>query len=152
MEKEILLTEAGLEKLKKQLSDLKARRKQVAERIRLAREFGDLSENSEYEDARNEQSFVEGKIEDLEEMISRARVVSRTQTADKIEMGSLVKLKLEQDEFTYEIVGANESSPINGKISAESPLGFSLIGKTKGDKVEINTPNGKIIYDVLEVK
>jgi transcription elongation factor GreA len=152
MEKEILLTEAGLEKLKKQLSDLKARRKQVAERIRLAREFGDLSENSEYEDARNEQSFVEGKIEDLEEMILRARVVSRTQTADKIEMGSLVKLKLEQDEFTYEIVGANESSPINGKISAESPLGFSLIGKTKGDKVEINTPNGKIIYDVLEVK
>lgn len=152
MEKEILLTQAGLEKLKKQLADLKSRRKQVAERIRLAREFGDLSENSEYEDARNEQSFVEGKIEDLEDMISRARVVSKNGVGDKIEMGSVVKLKLEQDELTYEIVGANESSPLSGKISAESPLGFSLIGKAKGDKVEINTPNGKIIYDILEVK
>jgi len=151
MAKEILLTSAGLEKIKKELAELKARRKVVAERIRTAREFGDLSENSEYEDARNEQSFVEGRIEEMEGMILSARIVNKN-GSDKIEMGSIVTLKLNGEKFSYEIVGANESDPINGKISAESPLGFALTGKGKGDKVDITTPGGTNTYEIVEVK
>ncbi len=152
MPKETLLTQAGLEKLKLQLKELKERRKTVAERIKIAREYGDLSENSEYDDARNEQSFVEGKIQDLEEMIKNARVVAKSAANDKIEMGSTVTLKNADDTFSYEIVGANESDPLHGKISAESPMGFSLIGKAKGEKVDITTPNGTTTYEIVEVK
>lgn len=152
MTKEILLTVEGLEKIKQELANLKARRKTVAERIRIAREFGDLSENSEYEDARNEQSFVEGRIEEMEAMILRARVVAKNGGAGKIEMGSIVTLKNGGDTFSYEIVGVNESDPAHGKISAESPLGFSLTGKNKGEQVEIKTPGGMMTYDIVEVK
>lgn len=152
MAKEILLTKEGLEKIKQELADLKARRKTVAERIRIAREYGDLSENSEYDDARNEQSFVEGRIEELQNMILRARVVAKTTGVGKVEMGSVVTLKNDGDTFTYEIVGVNESDPMNGKISAESPLGFSLTGKAKGEQVEITTPNGKTTYNIVDIK
>ena len=152
MAKEILLTQVGLEKLKLELKSLKERRKVVAERIRIAREYGDLSENSEYDDARNERSFVEGRVQDLEEMIKNARVVAKTGSAGKIEMGSIVTLKADTDTFSYEIVGANESDPMKGKISAESPLGFSLIGKAKGEKVDIKTPGGTTTYSIIEVK
>jgi transcription elongation factor GreA len=151
MKKEILLTQAGLEKLKKELIDLKARRKTVADRIRTAREFGDLSENSEYEDARNEQSFVEGRIEELENMILSARVVAKN-GSDKIEMGSVVTIKMGGESVSYELVGANESDPIHGKISVESPLGFALVGKAKGEKVEIKTPGGMNTYEIVAVK
>jgi len=152
MIKEIQLTQQGLEKLKKELADLKARRKVVAERIKTAREFGDLSENSEYEDARNEQSFVEGRIEELIEMIAHAKVVAKNGTNGHVEMGSVVTLKADGEEFSYEIVGANESDPGAGKISSESPLGYSLLGKGKGEEAEINTPNGKLIYKIVTVK
>ncbi|MEI6039796.1 MAG: transcription elongation factor GreA [Candidatus Berkelbacteria bacterium] len=152
MPKETLLTQQGLEKLKKELKELKERRKTVAERIRIAREYGDLSENSEYDDARNEQSFVEGKIQDLEEMIKNAKVVVKSASSNKVEMGSTVTLKLDNDSFSYEIVGANESDPLKGKISAESPLGFSLIGKAKGEKVDIKTPGGTTTYLIVDVK
>ena len=152
MTKEILLTKQGLEKLKEELKQLKLRRKNIAERIGTAREYGDLSENSEYDDARNEQAFVEGRIQDLESMIKNARVVAKTGLVGKVEMGSVVTLKLDSDTFSYEIVGANESDPASGKISAESPLGFCLIGKAKGEKVSITTPNGSISYDIIGIK
>lgn len=152
MSKETLLTKQGLEKLKENLKKLKEKRKVISERISIAREYGDLSENSEYDDARNEQSFVEGKIQDLEEMIKTSKVVAKTNSSDKIEMGSVVTLKADSDTFSYEIVGANESDPASGKISAESPLGFSLIGKAKGEKVEIKTPGGTTSYQIIEVK
>lgn len=152
MAKEILLTAEGLEKIKKELVELKARRKTVAERIRNAREYGDLSENSEYDDARNEQSFVEGRIEELAAMILRARVVAKNGGAGKIEIGSVATLQNNGDTFSYEIVGANESDPLHGKISAESPLGFSLLGKAKGEKVEITTPAGITTYNIVDVK
>jgi len=151
MKKEVLLTQQGLEKLKKELADLKVRRKEVVERIRLAREFGDLSENSEYEDARNEQSFVEGRIEEVQDIITHAKIVKKGGSG-KIEMGSIVELSLDGEQFSYEIVGANESDPIHGKISSESPLGFGLLGKVKGDKVEINMPAGKTVYQIVDVK
>lgn len=152
MTKEILLTQQGLEKLKEELKNLKERRKQVADRIKIAREYGDLSENSEYDDARNEQSFVEGRIQDLQEMIKNARVVSKNGSVGKIEMGSVATLKIDGETFSYEIVGANESDPVNGKISAESPLGFALTGKAKGEKVDITTPGGTTTYEIIEVK
>lgn len=152
MAKEVLLTKEGLEKLKLQMKELKLRRKAVAERISVAREYGDLSENSEYDDARNEQSFIEGKIQDLEEMIKNSKVVVKSASAGKIEMGSVVMLKDGSDTFSYEIVGANESDPAQGKISVESPLAFSLIGKLKGEKVDIKTPGGATTYQIIDVK
>lgn len=152
MAKEILVTQSGLEKLKQELKELKERRKQVADRIKIAREYGDLSENSEYDDARNEQSFVEGRIEDLQSMIKNARVVNKNGSADKVEMGSIVTLKSGGETFSYEIVGANESDPVNGKISAESPIGFALVGKSKKEKVDITTPGGTTTYEIVEVK
>jgi len=146
------LTEKSLEKIKEELSNLKGRRKEVAERIRIAREFGDLSENSEYEDARNEQSFVEGRIEELTDMIAKAKVVAKNGANTNIEIGSIVTLDLAGQSVTYELVDATESDPGSGKISVESPIGHSLIEKSKGDKVEIKTPGGMTSAQIIEVK
>jgi transcription elongation factor GreA len=151
MTSQILLTTQGLEKLRNELDNQKKRRKDVVERIRTAREYGDLSENSEYEDAKNEQSFVEGRILELEEMIRRAKVVAKNGDG-KVEMGSVVSLKMDGQTLEYTIVSSSESDPASGKISSESPLGYSLFGKVKGDKVEIATPNGKIDCEIVEIK
>ena len=151
MQEQILLTTLGYEKIQKELQELKGRRQQMAERIRLAREFGDLSENSEYEDAKNEQSFMEGRILELEEMLRRAKVVAKNGT-DKVEVGSVVILKMDGQTLEYTIVGASESDPASGKISVESPLGYSLIDKVKGERVEIATPNGKMTCEIIAIK
>lgn len=148
---DILLTSEGLQKIQQELSSLKERRKSVAERIRNAREYGDLAENSEYEDAKNEQSFVEGRILELEEMLRRSKVVAKNGT-DKVEMGSTVVLKLDGKTLEYTIVSSSESDPASGKISSESPFGYSLLGKTKGEVVEINTPNGKMSCLIVAIK
>jgi len=152
MEETIYVTQKGLEKLKQELSDLKERRKKVVERIKIAREFGDLSENSEYEDARNEQSFIEGRIEEVQDMLTRAKVVAKNGNGGKVELGSLVTLKMDGEELIYELVGATESDPSSGKISIESPIGYSLMGKVKGEAVEIHTPNGKMICKIVDLK
>ena len=152
---EILLTSSGLEKIQKELADLKERRKIVVERIRAAREYGDLAENSEYEDAKNEQSFVEGRILELEEILRRAKVVAKKNAeegTDKVEIGSTAVLKMNGHTIEYTLVGASESDPALGKISTESPLGHSLLGKTKGEKVEITTPNGKMTCKIIAIK
>lgn len=151
MGNEILLTLSGLEKIQKELAALKERRKGVVERIRAAREYGDLSENSEYEDAKNEQSFTEGRILELEEMLRRAKIVSKNGT-DKVEIGSTITLKMDGQTLEYTLVGASESDPAKGMISIDSPLGHSLMGKTKTEKVEIATPNGKTTYTIIAVK
>jgi len=151
MTEEILLTSEGLEKIQKELAALKDRRKFIIERIRAAREYGDLAENSEYEDAKNEQSFAEGRILELEEMLRRARVVAKNGT-DKVEIGSAVVLKMDGQTIEYKLVGALESDPASGKISIESPLGHSLLGKVKGEKVEITTPNGKMTCVITAIK
>ncbi len=148
----MFLTQSGLEKLKEELKNLKEKRKKVAERIKIAREFGDLSENSEYEDARNEQSFVEGRIQELEEMIRTAKVIKKNSNGEKADLGSIVTLKNDSEKVTYELVGANESDPVNGKISIESPIGYCVQGKAKGEKVEIKTPNGKTTYKIIDIK
>jgi len=147
---QLLLTNQGLEKLKIELEGLKERRKAVVERIKTAREYGDLSENSEYEDAKNEQSFVEGRIMEVEEMIKRAKVVARNGTGS-VELGSSVILKMDGQKLEYTIVSSSESDPAKGMISSESPIGHSLMGKTKGEKVEISTPNGKMECEIIGI-
>ena len=147
----MFLTQSGLEKLKLELANLKGRRQEIAERIKTAREFGDLSENSEYEDARNEQSFVEGRIQELGEMVKNAKVMAKN-GGDKIELGSIVSMDMAGDKVTYELVGANESDPSGGKISIESPIGHSLVGHVKGEKVEIHLPSGILTCKILDIK
>ncbi|MFA6492701.1 MAG: transcription elongation factor GreA [Patescibacteria group bacterium] len=151
MQDQILLTAQGYEKIKQELQKLKSRRQQISERIKTAREFGDLSENSEYEDAKNEQSFVEGRILELEEMIRRAKITVRNST-DKVELGTTVTLKIDGETLEFTIVGASESDPASGRISVDSPIGHSLMDKSKGEKVEILTPNGKMNCEIIEVK
>jgi transcription elongation factor GreA len=147
------LTKEGLTRLQEELSNLKGRRREVAERIKTAREFGDLAENSEYEDARNEQSFLEGRIEEVEEMIRHAVVLAKNGNGGgKAELGSIVTLQMDGEKLVYELVGATESDPSHGKISVESPLGYCLMGKTKGEEVQISIPNGKTTYKIVAIK
>lgn len=150
--KNIVLTVEGLEKLKEELAALKLRRKEVSDRIQVAKEYGDLSENAEYDDARNEQSFVEGRIQELEETLKKAKVVAKQAGGSTVAVGSKVTVEIEGDKETYEIVGINESDPLNGKVSIESPIGKAMMGAKKGETVEVSAPGGKLAYKVLEIK
>ncbi len=154
-EKEVLLTPAGLKKLEEELENLKSvKRKEVAERIKLAISYGDISENSEYEDAKNEQAFVEGRIITLEKMLRNARVIHEEEVDTRVvSIGSTVKVRdVEFDEdIEYVIVGSAESDPMENKISNESPVGRTLLGKKVGAKVEVQAPDGKIEYEILEI-
>lgn len=153
-EKEVLLTKEGLEKLESELDYLKnTKRIEVAQRIKIAIGFGDLSENSEYEDAKNEQAMVEGQIVELEAKIRNARVIENTGGKGRVNIGSTVKLlhipkKLEME---YTIVGSTESDPAARRISNESPLGSAIIGHKKGEIVEVAAPKGIIEYKILDI-
>ena len=155
-EKEVFLTREGLTKLEDELEHLKAvKRREVAERIKEAISFGDLSENSEYEESKNEQAFIEGRIITLEKMLRNARVISEEDMQHGVvTVGSTVKLKdLEFDDIVnYTIVGSAESDPANNKISNESPVGQALLGKTKGAVVEVTVPAGVLQYEILDIK
>ncbi len=155
-EKETILTPEGLHKLEDELEHLKTvRRKEVAERIKQSKEFGDLMENSEYEDAKNEQAFVEGRILQLEVMLRNARVIdNHAAPPDRVAVGSMVRVKdlSAGDEITYKIVGSAEADPDQDKISNESPVGRALLGKRKGDTVDVTVPAGKIRYSILQIK
>ena len=153
-EKETIVTTEGLKQLEKELENLKTvKRREVAERIKQAIEFGDISENSEYEDAKNEQAFIEGRISTLNQMISHAKVIAESSRKDIVSIGSTVLIKdLEFDEeFKYTIVGSVEADPDANKISNESPVGSAILGKTKGDVVEVSVPAGKVRYEILEI-
>lgn len=155
MNKEIVMTYAGLRALEDELEDLKTvKRKEVAEKIKVARGYGDLSENSEYDEAKNEQGIVEGRIALLEKMLKHARVIDETElSTDQIGVGSHVKIRDEDgDTDEYDITGSTEADPVNGKISDESPVGAALIGHAVGDKVDITLPNGATVhYEVVEI-
>jgi len=154
-EKETFLTPEGLRKLEEELDHLKAvKRKEVAERIKQAKDFGDLSENSEYEDAKNEQAFVEGRILTLEAMLRSVRVIDNHDArSDVVTIGSTVRVTDETGEdVTYTIVGSAEADPINDKISNESPVGRALLGKRKGQAVTVQVPAGTIRYTVKAIK
>ena len=153
--KETYITTEGLEKLKEELSQLKnTKRKEVANRIQAAKDFGDLSENAEYADAKEEQAFTEGRIAELEEFLRNA-VVIKEKNGDVavINIGSRIRIreKKTKEEKEYEIVGSQESDPLSGKISNESPLGKAFLGHKAGDKVSISLPKGVIEYEIVGV-
>lgn len=154
-DKEVILTVDGLNKLEKKLEVLKTvRRREVAERIRQALELGDISENSEYEDAKNEQGFIEGQILEIEKMLRNAKVIDEQDVnSDIVGVGSKVTLidVNNKTEVEYKIVGSAEADPAQAKISNESPVGRSLIGKKVGDKVNVEVPIGTIQYKIKAI-
>ena len=152
--KETLLTAEGLEKLKQELEHFKSvRRMEVAERLKAAIALGDISENSEYDDAKNEQAFIEGHIIDLENKINTAKIIDETTRRNTVQVGSKVRLldKAYNEEVEYVSVGSSEADPFNSRISNESPVGSAIIGSKKGDEVEVSTPDGPVIFEVLEI-
>jgi transcription elongation factor GreA len=155
-EKQIILTEEGLKKLEEKLEHLKTvRRHDVAERIKQAIDFGDISENSEYEDAKNEQAFIEGEILTLEKMLRNAKLIDENAVGiDIVTVGSTVILKDMEfgDELEYTIVGSAEADPSEFKISNESPVGEAILGQKVGSVVEVNVPAGILKYEVLNIK
>ncbi|MBU9720658.1 MULTISPECIES: transcription elongation factor GreA [Bacillaceae] len=150
------MTLEGKAKLEKELEVLKTeRRKEVVERIKVARSFGDLSENSEYDSAKEEQAFVEGRINQLEKMIRNAEIISEDNSdPSTVSLGKTVKFKELPDgeEELYTIVGRAEADPMEGKISNDSPMAQSLMGKKVGEKVSVSTPGGDMEVEILEVK
>lgn len=155
-EKVFPMTQAGKEKLEQELENLKTVvRKEVVERIKIARSFGDLSENSEYDAAKDEQAFVEGRITTIENMIRNARIISEDELSkDAVSLGSSVTfVELpEGDEETYTIVGSAEADPFEGKISNDSPIAKSLLGRKVGDQVTVQTPGGEMNVKIIEIK
>jgi transcription elongation factor GreA len=153
--KQVILTYEGVRKLEEELEYLKTvKRKEVTQKIKTALSFGDLSENSEYDEAKNEQAFVEGRIANLENMLKSAKVIDEEDiTTDTVNVGATVKVKdLEfDDEIEYTIVGSAEADPSQLKISNESPIGRNLLGKKVGDTVEVSVPDGVIKYNILEI-
>ncbi len=152
--KKILLTAKGLKKLQDELEDLKTRgRKEVAQRLKEAIAFGDLSENAEYDEAKNQQAFIEQRIAILEEQIRNAEVVEESKIAGNIvQIGSKVVLKQDDMQHEFRIVGATEADVMAHKISNESPVGAAILGKKKGDTVKVNAPGGEFEYKILEIK
>ena len=155
-EREVILTQDGDKKLEEELQVLKGPKKmEVAERIKVAREFGDLSENSEYDDAKNEQALLEAKIIEIENTLRLAKIVDDDDVSiRKAGVGTLVKVYDYEfdEEVSYGIVGATEVDIKNNKISNESPVGKALIGKKKGDEVEVQTPEGVSKYKVISIE
>ena len=155
-DKEIVLTAEGLKKLEDELDDLKTvHRKEVNERIRQAKEFGDISENAEYEDAKQEQAFVEGRILKLEAMIRNARLIEGLEfSAGEVHLGAGVKVKEVKSGDTHEftIVGSAESDPPNHRLSNESPVGRALMGRKKGETVDVVTPRGTVQYKIEMIR
>jgi transcription elongation factor GreA len=154
-EKEVVLTVAGLRKLEAELDHLKrVKRREVAERIKQAIEFGDITENSEYDDAKNEQAYIEAKIARLENILRNARIISDEDVdTDVVRLGSRVILEdfVERDRIEYTIVGPHEADPIEMKISDESPVGKALLGHKVGDMVDVVVPAGLVRYRIMGI-
>lgn len=155
MEKDIFFTPEGLEKIENEIEYLKTvRRKEVSERIKVALGYGDLSENSEYDEAKNEQAQVEERIAKLEMMVRNAKIIDEKDlNTDVVNIGSSVKVReldtMEEDEYT--IVGSAEADPLEGKISNESPVGSKLLGNRVGDVIEVEVPDGIIKYEICGI-
>jgi transcription elongation factor GreA len=154
--KEVILTREGYEKLTQEIEYLSTeKRREVAERIRVAREFGDIAENAEYDDAKNEQAMLEHRIALLEERMRDARVIEKSEiTADVVSIGSHVRLKdVDANETVeYHIVGSAEANPAENKLSNESPVGKAIIGRKKGETVEVTAPRGTLKFKIMDIK
>lgn len=153
MQKEVRLTKEGLENLQKELDFLKTtKRDEIAEKIEIARSYGDLSENAEYDEAKNDQAVVEARIAEIDNMLKNAVVIEDVDTG-KVRPGATVvvkNLKMNKD-FTYKIVGSNEADPLHGLLSDESPVGSALMDKAPGEVVSVETPAGVIEYQIVEI-
>ena len=153
MQKEVRLTKEGLENLQKELDFLKTtKRDEIAEKIEIARSYGDLSENAEYDEAKNDQAVVEARIAEIDNMLKNAVVIEDIDTG-KVRTGATVvvkNLKMNK-EFTYKIVGSNEADPLHGLLSDESPVGLALMDKAPGEVVSVETPAGVMKYEIIEI-
>src|SRR5919197_2645758 len=154
--KEIILTPEGYKKLQREIEYLSTdKRREVADRIRIAREFGDINENAEYDDAKNEQALLEHRIATLEERLRSARVITKGEVRkDEVSIGSKVKLKDMETNKTveYHIVGSAEANPAEHKLSNESPVGKAIMGRKKGEVVEVAAPRGSLKFKILDIK
>ncbi len=147
------LTPEGLEKLKNELSALKTKLWEIADRIDKAKELGDLSENAEYHEAKEDYAFTAGRIKEIEDSLNRAAVIPTQKQTEMVEIGSTVRIKSDTNkEIEYTIVGSNEADPARGRISNESPLAQAFFGRRKGERVEVKSPAGIVVYTILEIK
>ena len=155
MAKQVIVTDEGLKKLESELEQLKSvKRKEIADKIKVALSFGDLSENSEYDEAKNEQAIVEARISTLEQMLKNVKVLDADElSTDIIHVGSKVRVNDIDfgEEIEYQIVGSTEADPLEGKISDESPVGKSLIGHKVGEIIDVETPVGVSKFEILEI-
>lgn len=144
------ITNAGKAELEKELLALKGRRSEVADKIAEARDFGDLSENAEYEVAREEQGLVETRIAEIEEILQNAEIIKNPSNSH-VSLGSVVELKTGKKQVVYTIVGPVEADPLGGKVSDKSPIGLALVGKKIGEQVVISTPRGAVHYEIAKI-
>lgn len=152
MNKKIYLTKEGYEELKKEYDELiKVKRPDVLSRVSQARNMGDLSENAEYVAARDELSFVDGRVDELEELLKEVEIITQTKSNSMVKLGSTVTVDVGKDKEMFTLVGEWEADPHQKKISHESPLGKALLGKKIGDKVEVDAPAGKILYTIKSI-
>lgn len=148
----VFLTKEGLESLEKELNELKkVKLPKLVKRVAVARDNGDLSENAEYSSAREELSFVEGRLEELEDILAHAKVIKHTNGKKQISLGSQITVKVNNGEHVFTIVGEWEADPMAKKISHDSPLGKALIGKKEGESVEVEAPAGKVVYQIVKI-
>jgi transcription elongation factor GreA len=146
------LSKEGLDKLRAELDEMTSvKRPEVANRIHDAKEHGDLSENAEYEDAKNEQAFVEGRIQTLEALIKNATIIDEHHSTDHVQIGSTVAVESPDGKETFTIVGSTEAKPAEGRISNESPVGRALLGKKKGEKIVVKVPAGDFTYKITAI-
>ena len=146
------LSKDGLDKLRSELDEmLSVKRVEVAQRIHDAKEHGDLSENAEYEDAKNEQAFVEGRIQTIQALIKNATIIDENHSTDHVQIGSTVTVESPDGEEAFTIVGSTEARPREGRISNESPVGRALLGKKKGEKVLVRVPAGDFTYKIVSI-
>jgi len=151
MKKLFRLTQSGVDELKQELARLIAKRANIAEAIKTARELGDLAENAEYQSARAEQDRNETRISEVENILQNVEIIKRPRGDSKVQLGSLVKLKNDGKTKEFQVVGTVEADPLNGKISDESPIGQALLGKKEGDLVEIVTPAETNTYKIVDI-
>lgn len=145
-------SEEGLARLKEELEELKTtKRHEIAARLEHAKSLGDLSENAEYQEAKEEQSLLESRIVELEEIVRNAVIIKKDATSHLVQIGSTVKVKSDAGEETYTIVGSEEADPKAGKISNESPLGKAFLGHKAGEKIEVKTPGGTYFYSIVQI-
>ena len=150
--KKFHFTSQGLRELKDELKELlEGKKPKAIERVAVARSHGDLSENSEYSAAREDLAFIEGRVDELEGLIAKAQVIKKDGSNGEVKLGSKVTVKVNGSEHTYEVVGEWEADPIEKKISDTSPLGQALLGKKKGEKIEIEAPAGKVSYHIKKI-